>query len=87
MSMKPFVTDKQTLDDLNILGKFKNNSIFSIFNRTVSSGGERLLEKFFKEPMTDGDAIQKRSAIFDEFRNLQLEFSVDADAFYEAESF
>ena len=84
---KPFITDKQTLDDLNILGKFKNNSIFSIFNRTISSGGERLLDKLFKEPMTDGQAIRQRSEVFEEFRNLQLEFPVDGSVFSEAESY
>ena len=31
-----FETDKQTLDDLNILGKYKNNSIYSIFGGTVT---------------------------------------------------
>ncbi|MFR7875585.1 MAG: hypothetical protein ACLU4J_03795 [Butyricimonas paravirosa] len=40
-----FETDKQTLEDLNILGKFKNNSIYSIFSGMVTRGGERLLEK------------------------------------------
>ena len=38
-----FETDKQTLEDLNILGKYKNNSIYSIFSHTVTRGGERLL--------------------------------------------
>src|SRR5690606_5022871 len=84
---KPFVTDKQTLDDLNILGKFKNNSIFSLFNHTITSGGERLLEKLFKEPLTDGASIRARSEVFEEFRSLQLEFPVDGSVFAEAESY
>lgn len=25
-----FETDKQTLDDLNLLGKYKNNSVYSL---------------------------------------------------------
>lgn len=28
---KNFEIDKQTLNDLNILGKYKNNSIYSLF--------------------------------------------------------
>lgn len=87
MSNKPFVTDKQTLDDLNILGKFKNNSIFSIFNRTVTSGGERLLEKLFREPMTDGESIRARNEIFEVFRGLGIEFPVNGSVFAEAESY
>lgn len=42
-----FETDKQTLDDLNILGKYKNNSVYSLFNGVVTRGGERLLEDMF----------------------------------------
>src|SRR5690554_2898972 len=87
MSSKPFVTDKQTLEDLNILGKFKNNSIFSIFNRTVTSGGERLLEKLFREPMTDGRSIRARGEVFEEFRRLELKFPVTNEVFAEAESY
>ena len=26
-----FETDKQTLDDLNILGKYSNNSVYSLY--------------------------------------------------------
>lgn len=33
-----FETDKQTLDDLNILGKYKNDSVYSIFGGIVTRG-------------------------------------------------
>jgi DNA mismatch repair ATPase MutS len=62
--MKAFVTDKQTLDDLNILGRYKTNSIFSIFNHTVTTGGSRLLEKMFQNPLTNEREINERSEIF-----------------------
>ena len=34
-----FETDKQTLDDLNLLGKYKNNSVYSMFVGTVPRRG------------------------------------------------
>lgn len=69
-----FITDKQTTDDLNILGKFKAHSIFSIFNKTVTTGGERLLEEMFKTPLTEAEAINQRSAIFSYFQQKELAF-------------
>ena len=31
-----FETDKQTLDDLNLLGKYKNNSVYSLYVGTIT---------------------------------------------------
>ena len=39
-----FETDKQTLDDLNLLGKYKNNSVYSLYVGTITRGGERKME-------------------------------------------
>ncbi|SEW02082.1 MutS-related protein [Chitinophaga arvensicola] len=86
-SQKGFVTDKQTLDDLNLLGKYKHTSVFSIFNRTQTSGGEKLLEQLFREPLTDATAINERSNILFHFSKLSLAFPVDADLLNEAEDF
>jgi DNA mismatch repair ATPase MutS len=69
-----FITDKQTLDDLNLTGKFKPNSVFSLFNKVKTIGGERLLEMYFKEPLTDPAAINARSGMFRYFRDRQLRF-------------
>lgn len=76
-----FITDKQTLDDLNLVGKFKPNSVFSIFNKVQTVGGERLLEQYFKEPLSDPDEINARSGMFRYFqqRQLRLDFSGLAD--------
>lgn len=84
---KVFVTDKQTLDDLNILGKFKSKSIFSIYNATRTQGGERLLEKLFREPLTSAKEINNRAAVFANFQQLSLEFPVDDSMFSEMESY
>ena len=57
-----FITDKQTLDDLNIFGKSGRNSVFSLFNRTHSRGGALLLEELFRYPLSDAAMINQRSA-------------------------
>lgn len=61
---KNFEIDKQTLNDLNILGKYKNNSIYSLFCDTTTHGGELLLEQMFNHPLTNAEEINKRSAVF-----------------------
>lgn len=71
-----FIVDKQTLDDLNLPGKFKNNSIFSLFNTTHTRGGEILLEQMFAQPLTDEDAINRRAQRFAYFGQKQMTFPV-----------
>lgn len=90
-SVKPgggyFETDKQTLDDLNVLGKFKPNSIFSIFNDTVTPGGERLLERMFNNPLTSVEEINKRKAIFSFFDELDYVLPFDREEFSVVENY
>ncbi|MCD0488363.1 hypothetical protein LPB86_08985 [Pedobacter sp. MC2016-14] len=74
-----FVTDKQTLDDLNLLGKYRNNSVLSLFNSTKTAGGERLLEAMFQQPLTDVKEIDKRSVTFKYFEGKALEFPFDQE--------
>lgn len=69
-----FFADKQTLDDLNVLGKYKTNSIYSLFNKVQTVGGERLLDSMFRYPLSDADEINKRSEIFQYFENKNVEF-------------
>lgn len=82
-----FLTDKQTLDDLNITGKFKPQSMFSLFNGTCTTGGERLLEQMFDQPLSDPAAINSRSDLFKYFHQRKLEFPLDSAIFQEAESY
>ncbi|MBO9632683.1 MAG: DNA mismatch repair protein [Chitinophagaceae bacterium] len=58
--VRSFCTDRQTTEDLNLLGKYKTDSIFSLFNRTRTKGGEQLLEQYFQQPLTDATAIEER---------------------------
>jgi DNA mismatch repair protein MutS len=82
-----FITDKQTLDDLNIPGKYKQQSIFSLFNYTRTSGGEKLLEKMFNQPLSDPAAINHRSGVFQYFHKRELSFPFKQDVFEAAETY
>jgi len=76
-----FIADKQTLEDLNLLGKFKQYSIFSLFNKVNTAGAEKLLIGMFQNPLTDPDAINSRSAIFRYFQSKQLTFPFNNEQF------
>lgn len=76
-----FVTDQQTLDDLNLTGKYKHKSAFSLFNETVTAGGEQLLEQYFREPLTTADAINERAGLFAFFSRQDCRFPIDRDLF------
>ncbi|WP_316778590.1 MutS-related protein [Pedobacter antarcticus] len=69
-----FIADQQTLDDLNLLGKYKPNSIFSIFNQVITGGGEKLLAHMFRNPMTDPVQINERSSTIAYFQAQQISF-------------
>jgi len=76
-----FIADKQTLEDLNLLGKFKQHSIFSLFNKVNTSGAEKLLIGMFQNPLTDPVAINSRSAIFKYFHSKELSFPFGNEQF------
>lgn len=76
--MKHFITDSQTLEDLNLLGKFRKNSVFSIFNRVISRGGENLLQEMFHHPLTDALQINERSRLICFFSRQKLKFPLSA---------
>ncbi len=72
-----FNIDKQTLDELNLLGKFRNGSVYGLFNKVKTSGGERLLNEMFAHPLEDASAINERSSIFRYFQEANLAFPFD----------
>ena len=69
-----FATDKQTLDDLNIFGKHGGDSVYNIFNRTITRGGALLLEEMFCYPLSDEQAINRRSGIIQYFAGAGIAF-------------
>ena len=82
-----FITDKQTLDDLNLLGRYKPQSMFSLFNRVQTSGGERLLDSMFRQPLTDPEEINRRSSVFRYFQEKGIVFPFPVALFREAENY
>ncbi|MBE9601400.1 DNA mismatch repair protein [Pedobacter sp. MC2016-24] len=73
-----FGIDKQTLDELNLLGKFRSGSVYNLFNQVKTRGGEQLLDKMFRSPMNDVREINERTDVFYFFQEKQLTFPVDA---------
>lgn len=73
-----FIIDKQSLDELNLLGKFRQGSVYQIFNRVRTRGGEQLMDDLFKKPLTDANSINTRTAIFRFFTEAHLDFPFDA---------
>ncbi|WP_431210962.1 hypothetical protein ACQ86N_34205 [Puia sp. P3] len=69
-----FITDQQTLNDLNLLGKHRRGSVFSLFSQVRTRGGERLLEEMFRHPLTDAEAINSRSGLIRYFSALDMVF-------------
>ena len=69
-----FTADKQTLDDLSLTGKYKPDSVYSLFNRVQTAGGEKLLDSLFQHPLSDAEAINRRSGLFQYFQRKALAF-------------
>jgi DNA mismatch repair protein MutS len=82
-----FIADKQTLEDFNLLGKYKQQSIFSLFNKVKTTGGEQLLQSLFQSPLTDAEAINKRSETFKYFQSKQLSFPFSNEQFGQMENY
>src|ERR1043165_3191575 len=72
-----FETDKQTLEELNLPGKFRQGSVYHLFNRTKTRGGEQELDRMFYHQLNDEKAINDRTAIFQFFFQQQPTFSFD----------
>ncbi len=72
-----FNTDKQTLDELNLLGKFRQGSVYHLFNHVKTRGGEQLLDGMFRQPLQDVTSINNRSALFRFFQQARLAFPFD----------
>jgi DNA mismatch repair ATPase MutS len=73
-----FLADKQTLDDLNLTGRYKPDSIFSLFNRVHTAGGEKWLDALFLAPLTDAVEINKRSGLLQYFQRKALVFPLES---------
>ncbi|HVK49267.1 MAG TPA: hypothetical protein VM488_15510 [Pseudobacter sp.] len=72
-----FSIDRQTLDELNLLGKFRQGSVYHLFNHVKTRGGEQLLDEMFRNPLEDAVLINHRSNIIQHFQEANLRFSLD----------
>ncbi|QEC45318.1 MutS-related protein [Pseudobacter ginsenosidimutans] len=72
-----FNTDKQTVDELNLLGKFRQGSVYHLFNHVKTRGGERLLDEMFRNPLQQVTEINSRSSLFLFFQQARLSFPFD----------
>jgi DNA mismatch repair protein MutS len=69
-----FFADKQTLDDLNILGRHKSKSMSRLFDTVITEGGRKLMDFMFKNPLTNFEDLNTRSSIFRYFEALAIPF-------------
>ena len=76
-----FKADKQTIDDLGIFGKIRENSVYGIFNKTMTNGGARILEEMFLHPLSDESKINERGMIIRYFQNNMIIFPFKSDLF------
>ena len=72
-----FTIDRQSLDELNLMGKFRSGSVYFLFNKVKTRGGEQLLDQLFNKPLVDAQAINQRVAIFRYFQQARLDFPFD----------
>lgn len=73
MPTEKFYTDRQTVGDLNLLGRFRKDSIINIFDRTCTRYGRQRLEGMFRNPLTDAAGINSRAALLRWFRGCGAE--------------
>ncbi|MGN6419991.1 MAG: MutS-related protein [Pseudobacter sp.] len=71
-------TDDQTIEDLRLFAKKEQKGIYDIYNNTATRGGELLLEQMFRNPLSDLDAISRRTGIIASFAELRTSFPFDA---------
>lgn len=76
-----FRIDKQTIDDLGIFGKIRENSVYGVFNKTATNGGAKILEEMFRYPLSDENSINERGMIIRYFQNNQISFPFRSEIF------
>ncbi|MGN6417848.1 MAG: MutS-related protein [Pseudobacter sp.] len=80
-------TDEQTISDLEIFSKQSGGGIVDIYNHANTRGGAALLSDLFRNPLSDKNAINRRSSIIENFARLKLRFPYDAALFDMAEKY
>lgn len=76
-----FIIDRQTINDLNIFGKVRGNSVYGVFNSTRTRGGAQLLEEMFHYPLSDAERINHRSTVIRYFMDKNVRFDFQNEWF------
>jgi DNA mismatch repair protein MutS len=82
-----FIADNQTLEDLNITGKYRPHAIFGLFNKVKTTGGEKLLLDMFAHPLTDVEGINRRSRVFQYFQDTAPVFPFEKEMLIVVENY
>lgn len=80
-------TDDQTIDDLRFFAKKDQSGVYDIYNNTHTRGGENVLEKMFRNPLSDKDAITKRASVIAAFASMKTGFPFDGGLLDNAEKY
>ena len=82
-----FITDEQTLNDLNIFGKRGGTSVYELFNKSQTQGGAEMLGQMFRYPLSEINSINYRSSIIQYFRESDIEFPCRGELFANIEQY
>lgn len=80
-------TDEQTIADLGIFGNRSVGGIYDIYNAANTRGGEEILKKMFRSPLSERDLINQRSSIIEHFARMNVSFPFTATSFDMAEKY
>lgn len=74
-------TDEQTIGDLGIFGQGNTRGIYDLYNSAHTRGGEEMLKAFFLNPLSDREAINRRSNIIEHFARMEAVFPFSSASF------
>jgi DNA mismatch repair protein MutS len=80
-------TDEQTIGDLGIFGQGNTGGIYDLYNSAHTRGGEEVLKQFFLNPLSDREAINRRSSIIERFARMKAVFPFSSASFDMAEKY
>ncbi|MCK9305300.1 MAG: DNA mismatch repair protein, partial [Bacteroidales bacterium] len=76
-----FRVDKQTIDDLGIFGRIREQSVYGVYNKTVTHGGSLILEDMFRYPLSEEEKINERGQIIKYFQEMGISFPFKSELF------
>ena len=74
---KPFVVDKQTLQDLDIVGVYQEGEICKIFDEVATPGGRKKLAAIIKSPSLNIPELESRRDAIKFFDTNEISLGID----------